>query len=188
MNELDLIAEARAGSQDAFTALYKSNLPYVRATGRAVLHTNDLDDLIQETFLLAFTKLDSFAGNSSFRTWITRIALNQCLMTLRKYRQLSNGESQLVDLESVAGNSDLLEACVFSTEDRDLRASSARIDLPRLLRILKPLERTLLRLAYLDECSEREIAERMGLTVASVKSKIHHAKRRVREAHNSNKR
>lgn len=182
MDEQELIASARQGSEQAFEALYKNNLRFVKATGHAVLHTSDLDDLVQDTFLLAFSRLDSFAGNSSFRTWITRIALNRCLMILRKSRQASNGQCQLVDLEAVAESGDLLEACVFAAEDRELRSVCARLDLPKLLRILKPLERMLLRMAYIDERSEREIAERMGMTIPAVKSKLHHAKKRLRKA------
>src|ERR1700685_908266 len=102
MDETELIAAARLGDEDAFTELYQQNLGYVKAVGRAVLRKNDLDDMCQDTFLSAFTRLHSFEGNSQFRTWICRIALNQCLMTLRKERQASNGESKLIRIDPLA--------------------------------------------------------------------------------------
>ena len=89
MDETGLIAAARLGDQDAFAELYQLHIRYVRAIGRSILHTDDLDDMCQDTFLLAFTRLDSFEGNSRFRTWITRIAINRCLVTLRKERGAS---------------------------------------------------------------------------------------------------
>ena len=74
MDETELIAAARRGDEDAFAELYHQHVGYVKAVGRAILRKNDLDDMCQETFLLAFTRLHSFEGNSQFRTWITRIA------------------------------------------------------------------------------------------------------------------
>ena len=59
---------------------------------------DDLDDMCQDTFLLAFTRLHSFEGTCQFRTWIARIATTQCLQTLRKVRQASNGESNLIQI------------------------------------------------------------------------------------------
>ena len=90
MDETELIAAARLGDENAFTELYQQHIGYVKAVGRAILRKNDLDDMCQDTFLLAFTRLHSFEGNSQFRTWITRIATNRCLAILRKGRR--NGE------------------------------------------------------------------------------------------------
>lgn len=183
MTDADLIAAARGGCNDAFTALYKKHLTYVKSVGRAILHTSDLDDLCQDTFLLAFTRLDSFHGNSNFRTWLTRIAMNQCLMVLRRSRQVSNGEARLLQIDEEATSDDLLEQCIFVIDDKDLMAVAARFDLAKLLQVLKPTQRKILEMAYLQGISDQEIADRLGLTLASVKSKIHHAKRRVREVH-----
>jgi RNA polymerase sigma factor (sigma-70 family) len=54
----------------------------------------------------------------------------------------------------------------------------------KLLQVLKPKQRLLLELAYLEDLPDQEIADRLGMTLASVKSKIHHAKKRVREVQN----
>jgi RNA polymerase sigma-70 factor (ECF subfamily) len=91
MNETELVNAARLGDEDAFAQLYHHHVRYVKAIGRSILRQNDVDDMCQETFLMAFTRLNAFEGNSQFRTWISRIAINQCLVTLRKGRQPSNG-------------------------------------------------------------------------------------------------
>jgi RNA polymerase sigma-70 factor (ECF subfamily) len=182
MDETELIAAARLGDEDAFTELYQQNLGYVKAVGRAVLRKNDLDDMCQDTFLSAFTRLHSFEGNSQFRTWICRIALNQCLMTLRKERQASNGESKLIRIDPLA-NDDLLDGCIFASEDKCLEGVPARLDLERLLQVLKPAQRRVLEMAYLEDMPDQEIAEILGTTLACVKNAIYHAKRRVRKIH-----
>jgi RNA polymerase sigma-70 factor, ECF subfamily len=183
VTETELLAAACSGCNDAFSQLYKRNLPYVRSVARAILHTNDVDDVCQETFLLAFTRLTSFKRHSNFRTWITQIARNQCLMVIRRSRQITNGESQLLQIDDEMASDDMLGQCIFVAEDASLVGIPARFDLPKLLRVLKPLQRRILEMAYLDDIADQEIADRLGMTLASVKSIIHHAKRRVRDVH-----
>ncbi len=120
MNETELIAAARLGDEDAFTEIYQEHLGYVKAVGRAILRKNDLDDMCQDTFLLAFTRLDSFEGNSQFRTWLTRIAVNQCLMSLRRERQASNGDSNLIQVDAEPLADDVREQCIFASADKHL--------------------------------------------------------------------
>src|SRR5882757_8494658 len=112
MDETELIAAARLGNQDAFAELYRQHIRYVRAIGRSILRGRDLEDMCQETFLRAFMRLDSFEGNSQFRTWITRIAINRCLMILRKGRQASNVEQHLVQMDA--------DLCVVARRDAQL--------------------------------------------------------------------
>jgi RNA polymerase sigma-70 factor, ECF subfamily len=168
MDETELIAAARSGDEDAFTALYQKHLGYVKAVGRAILRRNDVDDLCQDTFLLAFTRLNRFEGNSQFRTWLTRIAINQCLLILRRGHRM-NSEA----------NDGLLEECIL--EDKYLEGLPARLDLDRLLQRLKPMQRRLLEMAYVEEMPEQEIAEALGTTRDCVKSSIYRAKQRARE-------
>jgi RNA polymerase sigma-70 factor, ECF subfamily len=180
MDETELIAAARLGDEDAFTELYRQHLGYVKAVGRAILRKNDLDDMCQDTFLLAFTRLHSFEGNSQFRTWITRIATNRCLAILRKGRQ--NGESNHIRMDPET-NDDLLDGCLFAGEDKHLEGVQARLDMDKLLHGLKPMQRLVLEMAYVEDMPAQEIADLLGTTLACVKNSIHHAKRRAREIH-----
>jgi RNA polymerase sigma-70 factor (ECF subfamily) len=180
MDETELIAAARSGDEDAFTELYQQHLGYVKAVGRSILRKYDLDDMCQDTFLLAFTRLDSFEGNSQFRSWLTRIAINQCLIILRKGRRPSNGESNHIRMDAETSDG-LLDECIFSREDKHLEGLPARLDLDKLLQGLKPMQRQLLEMAYLEDIPEQEIAEMLGTTRDCVKSSIYRAKRRARE-------
>ncbi len=172
MDETELIAAARLGDEEAFAELYQQHLGYVQAVGRAILRKNDLEDMCQDTFLLAFTRLHSFEGNAQFRTWIARIAANQCLVILRRARQASNGESNLVEIDSR-----------FARVDRDLEGVPARLDMEKLLRGLTTRQRRALEMAYVEDMPAQEIADRLGTTLACVKNSIHHAKQRAREIH-----
>jgi RNA polymerase sigma-70 factor, ECF subfamily len=173
MDETELITAARLGDEDAFAELYRQHIGYVRAIGRSILRNRDLDDMCQETFLLAFMRLDSFEGTARFRSWITRIAINRCLTILRKGRQASNGDSHVVQMDA--------DRCVSS--DSQLEGVGARLDLERLLGTLKPLQRQILEMAYLEGMPDLQIAETLGTTVVAVKCTLYRVKRLLRDAH-----
>jgi RNA polymerase sigma-70 factor, ECF subfamily len=175
MDETELIAAARLGDEDAFAELYREHIGYVRAIGRSILRNRELDDMCQETFLLAFTRLNSFEGNAKFRTWITRIAINRCLVILRKGRQASNGESHLVQVDT--------DRCAFVSRDGQLEGVGTRLDLERLLGMLKPRQRKILEMAYLEDMPDLQIAEALGTTVVAVKCTLYRIKRLLRDAH-----
>ena len=65
MDESRLVAAARQGDQGAFAELYRLHHAYVRGICRNILRDDSVDDLCQDTFLVAFTRLDSFAGKRS---------------------------------------------------------------------------------------------------------------------------
>ena len=80
----ELVARCLAGDRDAFEGIYRQhagrlyNLAWRMASG-----ANDADDLLQEIFLQAYQKLDSFKGDASLGTWLYRLAVNLCLDRLR---------------------------------------------------------------------------------------------------------
>jgi RNA polymerase sigma-70 factor (ECF subfamily) len=182
MDETELIAAARLGNQDAFAELYRQHIGYVRAIGRSILRNRDLEDMCQETFLLAFVRLDSFEGNSLFRTWITRIAINRCLMILRKGRQASNGESQLVQM----GADETVDHWLFASTDTQLENVGVKMDLERLLGTLKPQQRQILEMAYLEDMPDLQIAEKLGTTAVAVRCTLYRLKRLLRGVDNKN--
>jgi RNA polymerase sigma-70 factor (ECF subfamily) len=183
MLDSELVAAARLGDEDAFRELYQRHIAYVRSIGRGILRRSDVDDMCQETFLLAFTRLDRFQGKAQFRSWITRIAVNHCLVTLRKSRQPSNGDSYLVQIDAEMADDTMLDRCVFASVDRQLEGVAVRLDMDRMLRVLKPLQRRVLELAYLEELPDLKIAEMLGMTLTTVKSRICHAKQKIRRFH-----
>jgi RNA polymerase sigma-70 factor, ECF subfamily len=177
MDESELIAAARLGDEDAFAELHRLHIGYVRAIGRSILRNRELDDMCQETFLLAFMRLASFEGTARFRSWITRIAINRCLLILRKERQASNGESHVVHLEA----DETMDRGLFASRDAQLEGVGTRLDLERLLGTLKPLQRQMLEMAYLEDIPDLQIAESLGTTVVAVKCTLYRVKRLLRD-------
>jgi RNA polymerase sigma-70 factor (ECF subfamily) len=171
VDESNLIAAARQGDQGAFAELYDLHHGYVRGICRNILRDDSVDDLCQDTFLVAFTRLDTFAGNAKFRSWITRIAVNQCLMTLRKRRQYV----------SISLEDDLLYRYIFITKDAVLEGAPARMDLEKMMSVLTDSTRQMLIMAYLEGIPEGEIAETLGLSVDAVRCKLSRAKRKMRD-------
>jgi len=83
-NEPTLVAEARGGSAEAFTTLVKQYDRYIyRLALNITGNQQDAEDVLQETLLKAYTKLDQFHGDSRFYTWLVRIGVNEALMRLR---------------------------------------------------------------------------------------------------------
>jgi RNA polymerase sigma-70 factor (ECF subfamily) len=170
VDESNLIAAARQGDQGAFTELYHLHHGYVRGICRNILRDDSVDDLCQDTFLLAFTRLDTFAGKAQFRSWITRIAVNQCLMTLRTRRHYVSIEQE----------EDTLDRYVFTAKDAVLEGAPARMDLEKMMSVLSDTTRQMLIMACLDGNSEQEIAEKLGLSADIVRKRVYWAKRKMR--------
>jgi RNA polymerase sigma-70 factor, ECF subfamily len=171
VDESRLIAGARQGDQGAFAELYRLHHAYVRGICRNILRDDSVDDLCQDTFLVAFTRLDSFQGNAKFRSWITRIAVNQCLMTLRQRRHYVP-----MPLEE-----DTLNRYIFVAKDAVLEGAPARMDLEKMMSVLKDSTRQMLVMAYLEGIPEVEIAESLGLSIDAVRCKLSRAKRKMRD-------
>jgi RNA polymerase sigma-70 factor (ECF subfamily) len=177
MNEAELIAAARAGDEEAFRLLYEQHAAYVRAIGRSVLRTKDLDDMCQETFMRAFTRLSNYAGDCNFRTWITRVAMNYCLMALRRAEPAGeNALSSTTDPDDEEGGHEW----AFGSRDRALDGVPARLDVTRLLQTLKPRQRKLLEMAYLESVPDGEIAADLGISLFAVRSGLHYARQKLR--------
>jgi RNA polymerase sigma-70 factor (ECF subfamily) len=169
-DEPGLIAAARLGDQGAFAELYRVHHAYVRGVCRNILRDDSVEDLCQDTFLVAFTRLNSYLGKSRFRSWLTRIAVNECLMALRKRRHHV----------SIEDEGAMLERSIFVTRDAVLEGAPARMDLEKMVSVLSDTTREMLVMAWFDGNSDEEIAEKMGLDVDLVRKRIYWAKRKMR--------
>ena len=79
ITELELINRIRKGERELFEILIRRNNPYLYKLGMTYGYKHeDVQDLMQETWTAAYLNLEKFESRSSFKTWITRIMLNQC--------------------------------------------------------------------------------------------------------------
>jgi RNA polymerase sigma-70 factor, ECF subfamily len=176
-----LVAAAKDGDEHAFGVLIERHHQRVLALAlRYVRVREDAEDIVQQTSQKAFVYLHRFEGKSSFSTWLTRIAINEALMLLRRGRLLrevsidesSNREETSRDLELSDSSPNPEASC--------LRREAARI-LSAAMHKLKPPVRTVVELRELGELSTRETALRMGLSVGTVKTRVFHGRRKLRK-------
>jgi len=179
--ERTLVVAAKNGDEQAFETLFKR---YQRKTFAVVLRytraVEDAEDIVQQSFYKAFVHLCQFQGESSFSTWLTRIAINEALMFLRRIGAVR--EVSLDDIRDAQGRAASLEI-PDSSADPETRCSQreeVRI-LSKALRNLRPRLRTTIALSELRELSTSETARRMGLSVAAAKARIFRGKRELRQ-------
>jgi RNA polymerase sigma-70 factor (ECF subfamily) len=174
-----LIARAREGSRTAFGELVRRHSHRVYGMSFRILkNREDAEDNLQNVFCKAFGKIRQFEGNSQFSTWLTRIAINEALMMLRKRRP-----------EQAAASADeegKLAGQEASPELRDLRADPERQYLTKELaaKALDALHPTLKHTFLLQKgegWTSRELAEAFGITPELVKSRIFRARVRLRQ-------
>jgi RNA polymerase sigma-70 factor (ECF subfamily) len=172
---------AKRGDQRAFGILFERYQPKIFAL--AVRYTQvaeDAEDVVQQTFQKAFIHLHRFEGKCSFSTWLTRIAINEALMLLRRRRALrevsvddsSEDESATRGLQIPDSGPD--------PEMSYLQREGAQV-LCAAIDKLKPRMRTAIELRELAELSTQETARRMGLSVAGVKASVFHGRRKLRK-------
>ena len=179
--ERTLIAAAKNGDEQAFETLFKR---YQRKTFAVVLRytrvVEDAEDIVQQSFYKAFVHLCQFQGESSFSTWLTRIAINEALMFLRRIG--ATREVSIDDIRDAKASAASL-GIPDSSADPETRCSQreeVRI-LSKAVRDLSPGLRTTIVLSELRELSTSDTARRMGLSVAAVKARIFRGKRELRQ-------
>ena len=87
VTDIELLERARQGRADAFSALVRRHDRYLYRVARSILRDHqEAEDVVQQTYLNAFTKIVDFRGEANLRTWLTRIALNEALWRKRRQR------------------------------------------------------------------------------------------------------
>ena len=164
-SDWDLVVAVKNGEDRAFEILvnrYKARILSLafRITG----NHEDAQDVTQQSFQNAFVHLQKFQGKSSFPTWLTRVAINEALMCLRK-----NRVSRAVSLEEVN----------LSTEHSDARANPEELYIQRekeqilsfVIDRLPPLLQGAVRL-YLDDLTVEEVGHCLGVRIPTVKARL----------------
>ena len=176
-----LVVAAKNGDEQAFETLFKR---YQRKIFAVVLRyarvVEDAEDIVQQSFYKAFVHLSQFQGESSFSTWLTRIAINEALMFLGHIRMTR--EVSIDSIGGAEGTPAILEKPDSNPnpESRCSQREDVRI-LSKAVRNLRPGLRTTIVLRELRELSTSETARRMGLSFTTVKARIFRGKRQLRQ-------
>jgi RNA polymerase sigma-70 factor (ECF subfamily) len=173
--DAELLREFVGGSEQAFKELVqKYQAQLYRFIWRQLRNDSEAADLCQKVFVNVFLKARSYRGESSFKTWLYQIAINQCRNHFRSRERERLDEVEIDSLPQAAG------------EEHDLVESAQEARRMRLaVESLPARQRETLELRFYQDCTFAEIAEIMACPVGTAKANYHHAitslRKRMRE-------
>lgn len=179
--DAELVARSRQGDQAAFNELVNRNAQKVFRMARHMTRNDqDAEDVLQEAFLKAYSRLDQFQGDAKFSTWLTRIAVNESLMRLRKGR---NKKTVSLDQELEIGDNAIQREVADDGEDPE--ESYGRTEMREMLEAaidsLAEGYRTVFVLRDVEGFSTEETAEMLELSTSAVKSRLLRARLQLRD-------
>ena len=179
VEDIQIVAQVLEGNTEAFSALVQRHRERVYHTAYSLVgDLDEADDLAQEAFLKAFRALRRFRGQSLFFTWLHRIAVNCCLDHLKSKHRRS-----FVSLEDYREDWDAPLAWVGRSEKSDVRVERRELQelLERALGDLSEGYRVTFVLRELEGLTYEEIAELLGCSIGTVKSRLFRGRAKLRE-------
>ena len=167
---LDCIQRARAGDVGAFEILYKehSGRVYALCVRLQAGDRSEATELMQDVFIKAWRRLETFRGESAFSSWLHRLTVNTMLENARSDRRRS---ARVLSMEDTS----LLPGAARSTSlDLKMDMEEAVASLPRGARLAFVLH-------DVQGYQHQEIAEQLGVSVGTIKAQLHRARRLLRE-------
>jgi len=165
------IQQVLAGDKQAYAHIINKYKNQLYATIlRMTKNPQDAQDLVQDAFIKVYRNLDKYDASGSFSSWLYRVAINHCMDEFRKKRY-SMTQIEIDEERVVEPNHPEL---VFLKKEKSRQ-------LERLIATLPEDERLIILLRYVNEISYEEISEVMGVPLATVRNKLHRAKKKMRE-------
>ena len=178
-SDMELVDGVRKGDQDSFEELLGryNNKVFSLAT-RLTRNPEDAEEVLQDVFVTVHRKLDSFAGKSSFSSWLYRITVNAAFMKLRKRRQI-----QSVSLEDILQQPQITSA-LRAPDTTFVDAQSMRNEMLSALEVaisrLPDEYRPVFILRDVDGLTSKEVGKILDLTIPAVKSRLHRSRLMLR--------
>ena len=178
--DAELVALTNAGDNRGFDELVRRYRDRVfRLATKILRHDDDAAEAVQDAFLSAYRGLPRFKSESTFSTWLYRIATNASLMKLRRRRP---GHVSFEQSQSPEPNAEPMAIPDVSAQPLDeLLDGETREVLAKEVDLLPASEREVFVLRDIMEQSNSDVAQELGLTVAAVKSRLHRARLHLRD-------
>ena len=172
-----LVERARAHDGAAFELLMRRHNQRVYRVVRSILRdVDEIEDVIQQAYLQAFTHLDQFGGNARWSTWVCRIAINEALARIRQ-----RGRFVSIDAASEESMADFSKA---PTSDPERTAAGREFGhlVERAIDGLPDIYRSVLILREVEEMTTEETAAVLDVEVDVIKTRLHRARAALRDA------
>jgi RNA polymerase sigma-70 factor (ECF subfamily) len=174
LDDAALVALARAGVTAAFGIIAQRCNQRLFRVARTVLHNDgEAEDVVQEAYARAFRKLDSFRGESSLQTWLTRITINEARGRLRRRKKT-------VGLDVVTSERIEPSLAAESNPESEAVRSEARRRIEMAVDALPERFRLVFVMRDVEDCSAEETADALHLPIATVNSRLFRARRMLR--------
>ena len=183
LDEAELVRLAQAGDGEAFRAIMQRGNQRLFRVARGVVRDDaEAEDVLQEAYVRAFAAIGGFRGEAGVMTWLTRIVLNEARGRLRKRRPMVGLEQ--IEAAQMDGAQVIPFPNAFGAASPEADAARAQIrgliehavdDLPEAFRIVFIMR-------DIEECSIEETAANLDLKPETVKTRLHRARRLLREA------
>jgi RNA polymerase sigma-70 factor, ECF subfamily len=174
-----LVAATKRGDVQAFEELVVRHRPKVLAVAQRITNNwEDAEDVAQESLHKAFLHHDTFQEKSKFSTWLTRIAMNEAFMLLRRRRGVvevlpeNPDDSMKPSVEAFVDQSLNPEESCWQRERTEILAEA--------INRLGPKVRSTILLRDVEERSVRETARILGTSISAVKARVFHGRRKLR--------
>lgn len=180
LSDQQLVSLALQRDEVAVRAITRRFNRRLYRVARSILRNDsEAEDVVQETYVRAFTSLDTFRGEAGFGTWLTRIAMNEALGRLRRRRPMvdwdTHGEDRI--------HAEIIQFPVSANNDpeRTMARSEIRDVLERSIDQLPDAFRVVFVARIVEGMNVEETAELLGLRPETVKTRLHRARALLRD-------
>ena len=181
--DVRLVAEARRGDGAAFAAIMQRHNRRLYRAARGIVRSDaEAEDVVQESYVKAYAGLDEFRGAASLATWLTRIVINESLGRLRRQHEteeldvLDRGGAEMARVIAMPG------VTVAPDPEQAVARAEVRRVLERAVDQLPDPFRLVFILRDVEEMSIEETAQQLGVRAETVKTRLHRARRLLRQA------
>jgi RNA polymerase sigma-70 factor, ECF subfamily len=177
--EEDLVERLRSGDEKALEELFDRFAPRLYNVAQRILgEVADAEEVIQDVFWTAFRKAGTFRGSARFSTWLYRLTINAALGKLRRRKGNKDTEYEEYLPKFQSDGHHRVRPVVDWSDTLDERYAKQEVQqlLKDALAQLRPVDKSVVVLSDIEEISDKEIAEMLGLTVAAVKTRLHRAR------------
>lgn len=175
-DDTELIARAVAGEQLAFRQLERKYRGAITSLIRRMMHShpNDVEDLVQETFIKAFQALASFNNEFAFSTWLYKIASNHCIDFLRKKRLKAFSIDQPIETKDGTVEYEIYDDS--TTPDLDIHNRERTAIIVEAINNLPEKYRMVIKMRHEEDMDYQEIADKLEIPLGTVKAHLFRAR------------